>query len=135
MPPASPKTKRSNSSGGKFLVDMPLSPELAAWLVLQGHDAVHASALGLSRADDHVILQRAREEARVLVTADLDFPRLFAMTHAQGPGLILLREGHYTEQETIALVTRALATVSFRELVRSIVVVDHVRVRKTSLPL
>ena len=82
-----------------------------------------------------MILQRAREDFRVLVTADLDFPRLFAMTHAQGPGLILLREGNYTERETVALLTRVLASVSFRELTRSIVVVDHVRVRKTPLPL
>ena len=114
---------------------MPLSPELAGWLTLHGHDAVHTSALGLSRAHDYVILQRVRDDSRVLVTADLDFPRLFAMTHAQGPGLILLREGNYTEQETITLLTRVLVSVPFRELSRSITVVDHVRVRKTPLPL
>jgi predicted nuclease of predicted toxin-antitoxin system len=34
----------------KFLVDMPLLPELAASLRNQGHDAVHAAVLGLSRA-------------------------------------------------------------------------------------
>jgi predicted nuclease of predicted toxin-antitoxin system len=26
----------------KFLIDMPLPPALAHWLVSQGHDAVHA---------------------------------------------------------------------------------------------
>lgn len=34
----------------KFLIDMPLSPALAVWLVRQGHDAVHALEVGLSRA-------------------------------------------------------------------------------------
>jgi predicted nuclease of predicted toxin-antitoxin system len=34
----------------KFLVDMPLSPNLAAWLKKEGHDAVHAVELGLNCA-------------------------------------------------------------------------------------
>ncbi|MCD4727836.1 MAG: DUF5615 family PIN-like protein [Pirellulales bacterium] len=40
----------------KFLVDMPLSPELAAWLRDKGHDALHVSELGLAHAPDSVIL-------------------------------------------------------------------------------
>jgi len=36
----------------KFLIDMPLSRQLATWLGGQGHDAVHALALGLARASD-----------------------------------------------------------------------------------
>jgi len=46
----------------KFLVDMPLSPELAAWLVRQGHDAVHALNLGLARVPDEAILDHARRD-------------------------------------------------------------------------
>lgn len=57
----------------KFLIDMPLSPELVVWLVRQGHDAVHALEVGLDRASDAAILERARNEQRVLVTADLDY--------------------------------------------------------------
>ncbi|MBI5166650.1 MAG: DUF5615 family PIN-like protein, partial [candidate division NC10 bacterium] len=49
----------------KFLIDMPLSPELAVWLVRQGHDAVHALEVGLDRASDAAILERARNEQRV----------------------------------------------------------------------
>lgn len=44
----------------RFLIDMPLSPELAIWLVQQGHDAVHALELELARASDAEILKRAR---------------------------------------------------------------------------
>jgi len=46
----------------RFLVDMPLPPELAGWLVLQGHDAVQALIAGLDRAPDEVIVERARKE-------------------------------------------------------------------------
>jgi len=70
---------------------MPLSPGLALWLAQQGHDAVHALELGLARASDKVILERAQEEQRIVVTADLDYPRLLALTQAEGPGLILFR--------------------------------------------
>ena len=74
----------------KFLVDMPLSPEIAGWLRSLGHDAVHANELSLNRAADSVILTVAIAEKRVITTADLDFPRLFSQINAAGPGLILL---------------------------------------------
>jgi len=69
----------------KFLVDMPLPPALAQWLATQGHDTVHASAMGLDRSADTEILTRARQEARTVVTADLDYPRLLPLAGAQGP--------------------------------------------------
>jgi predicted nuclease of predicted toxin-antitoxin system len=83
----------------RFLVDMPLSPELAAWLQAEGHDAIHASAISLYRAPDAEILQVAADQNRVIITADLDFPRLLASLRAEGPGLILLRGGNYSEVE------------------------------------
>lgn len=114
---------------------MPLSPALAAWLTQQGYDTIHALHSGLAQASDPVILRRALEESRVVITADLDYPRLFALTHAWGPGLILLRGGNYTEQESLALVERVLASIPLNELTRSIVVADKTRLRKTPLPL
>ena len=62
----------------KFLVDMPLSPELAVWLSQQGYNAIHALELGLGRASDITILDRARSEKRIVITADLDYSRLLA---------------------------------------------------------
>ncbi len=119
----------------KFLVDMPLSPALAAWLVQQGHDASHASQLGLDRASDASILRRAQEEQRVLVTVDLDYPRLLALTQAESPGLILFRGGNYSEVEAVDRLTRALETIPNEELPRSIVVIEKGRIRRRRLPL
>jgi hypothetical protein len=64
----------------KFLVDMPLPPALAQWLTTQGHDAVHASAVGLDRSADSEIPIRARQESRTVVTADLDYLGLLALS-------------------------------------------------------
>jgi len=119
----------------RFLVDMPLSPALAVWLAQQGHDAVHASTIGLSQASDVEILKHARREMRVLVTADLDYPRLLALAQAEGPGLILLRGGDYGEQEAIGRLRRALTMIPSEELPRSIVVIEKGRIRRRGLPL
>ncbi|MCA6115692.1 DUF5615 family PIN-like protein [Bradyrhizobium sp. WSM 1738] len=71
------------------MVNMPLSPALAAWLVDQGHDAVHATDLGLHLAPDSEIVARAKHEARTIITADLDYPRLLAVARSLEPSLIL----------------------------------------------
>ena len=114
---------------------MPLSPALAKWLSKQGYHAIHAYHVGLSRASDLAILQRAREEGYIVITADLDFPRLLAIAHAEGPGLILLRGGQYGEHQPCALIERVLRAIAADKLIRSIVVVDHSRIRRTTLPL
>ncbi len=38
------------------------------------HDATHASDVGLDRALDLEVLEAARIEDRIVVTADLDYP-------------------------------------------------------------
>ena len=119
----------------KFLIDMPLSPELAVWLVQQGHDAFHASRVGLDRSADPVILQRARNEQRVVITADLDYPRLLAFTQAEGPGLILFRGGNYSERETVERLARVLETIPLEELPSSLVVIEKERIRRRRLPI
>lgn len=118
-----------------FLVDMPVSPDLAMWLKQLGHDAVHASQIGLDQADDKVIIRRAKQENRVVVTADLDFPRLLALTGADGPGIVLFRGGNYSEREMLELINRVLTSAPLEELPRSVTVVDKARIRRTKLPL
>jgi predicted nuclease of predicted toxin-antitoxin system len=55
----------------RFLVDMPVTPQAVARLEAMGHDALHASTAGLGSEDDTVILERARIDDRIVVTADL----------------------------------------------------------------
>ena len=119
----------------KFLVDMPLSPELAVWLRQRGHDARHATELGLARAADGEILERARAEQRVVVTADLDYPRLLALAQLEGPGVILFRGSNYSERESVDRLKRALETVPEDEFLHSVIIVEKGRIRQRRLPL
>jgi predicted nuclease of predicted toxin-antitoxin system len=68
----------------RFLVDMPLSPQLAHWLRSEGHDAVHALDLSMQKSADIEILRLAVRDERVIITADLDFPRLLATLGHRG---------------------------------------------------
>lgn len=119
----------------KFLLDMPPAPRTADWLTERGHDAVHAFSVGLERAPDQVLLTRAASEERVVITADTDFPNLLAISGETIPGVILLRGGDYTQQETEDLLARVLDAVPEATLAQSICVVDRRRVRCRPLPL
>jgi len=119
----------------KFLVDMALSPDLATWLRSRGHDAVHASELAMNRAADTEILSIALDGGRIVISADLDFPRLLALASAVGPGLILLGGGNYSESESLECVRRVLMSVAAEDLPKCIVVVDHKSVRRRWLPI
>jgi predicted nuclease of predicted toxin-antitoxin system len=119
----------------KFLVDMPLPPSLAGWLRSRGHTAVHASEIGLDRATDTEILTRANQEGRTVITADLDYPRLLALTGAEGPGLILFRGGDWNEPDVTARIGQVLHRMSESEIAQSVVVVDRMRVRRRRLPI
>lgn len=114
---------------------MPVTPRTVAHLQSAGHDAVHASAVGLSEVSDSQIIEVARREGRIIITADLDYPRLIALAQADGPGLILFRGGSYTDDEMLALLDRVLARAWSLDLERSITVVDRPRMRRRALPV
>jgi predicted nuclease of predicted toxin-antitoxin system len=119
----------------KFFIDMPLSPALAAWLREQGHDAVHAVELGLDRAPDVDIMARAKQESRTIVTADLDYPRLLALSRTIEPSLILFRDGDWSEADVIARLGEILRALTAADVAQSIIVVDRNRVRRRRLPI
>ena len=119
----------------KFLLDMPVSMALLEVLETFNHQGVHAHQIGKSCASDDELLEIARREDRVIITADLDFPRLLALSSAAGPGLILFRGGNYSDIEMCQLLERVLNKVSVDALSKSICVVDKKRIRVTKLPI
>lgn len=119
----------------RFLVDMPLSPALAAWLREQGHDALHAAELAPHRAPDSEIMTRAKQEERTIVAADLDYPQLLATAQATDPSVILFRDGDWSEAEIVRRMAEVLAALTETDVEQSIVVIEKMRVRRRRLPL
>lgn len=78
----------------RLLVDANLSPRVARRLPDNGHDVVHVFDIGLRSATDPVILARADEAERVIVSSDRDFGALLARHERATPSLVLLRHSN-----------------------------------------
>jgi predicted nuclease of predicted toxin-antitoxin system len=88
----------------KFLVDNALPPRLAKLLEFAGHDADHVRKYAMQDAADEDILERARAEGRIIVSADSDFGTILAMQSAAHPSFILFREPDLLAAEDYARV-------------------------------
>jgi predicted nuclease of predicted toxin-antitoxin system len=119
-----------------LLVDACLSPVVAAGLRQAGHDAVHVVDVGLVSAADAVILERARAEDRVVVSADADFGDLLAGSGASAPSVVLVRsDDDLPPGRQVMLLVANLPGVDSELAQGAVVVLGRHRVRVRRLPI
>lgn len=82
----------------KFLADMGISPRTVARLREQGYDAVHLIEENFEKLKDRDILLKAEKEKRVVLTVDLDFGYLLAVSSAKLPSVVLFRLGNESRE-------------------------------------
>jgi predicted nuclease of predicted toxin-antitoxin system len=75
----------------KLLLDQGLPLSAAALLRDVGLDTIHVGEMGMSEAEDADIIQRARDDGRIVVTLDADFHTLLALDVALTPSVIRIR--------------------------------------------
>lgn len=75
----------------RFLADMGIASSCVAYLVKHGHDAIHLRAEGLQCLDDQRIVAKALRERRVILTHDLDFCRIVALSGSALPSVVTFR--------------------------------------------
>jgi predicted nuclease of predicted toxin-antitoxin system len=75
----------------KLLLDQGLPRSAVTLLIEAGIDTIHVAEIGLSAANDTDILQKARDDERVVVTFDADFHALLALSVATSPSVIRIR--------------------------------------------
>jgi len=114
---------------------MPLPPALASWLIEQGHDAVHAGEIGMALSSDAEILTRAASESRIVVTADLDHPRLLSLYHSDKPSLVLFRGGAWTEAEVRERLAHLFALQDDATFGNALYVITKTSIRRRTLPI
>ncbi len=116
----------------KFLVDAPLPRRLALWLQQRGDDVIHPLDLAQqNRTPDPLLLARANQNDRALVTKDTDFGITYEL--GQGPPrLLLVTTGNIHNNELLQLFVRheealfrLLAQHEFIELSRNQVIVHR----------
>lgn len=119
----------------RILVDMPISPRTAEFLSGLGHEAVHALDLGMARAADEEIVERAKAEDRSILTRDLDYGAILAATGETEPGVIILRVGDWPREQIEQRLQRVLEELPEESFRNTIVVVERYRVRIRRLPV
>ncbi|MCB0097835.1 MAG: DUF5615 family PIN-like protein [Caldilineaceae bacterium] len=74
-----------------FLLDMGIAQSTALFLRAGGHNAIHLREQGLQRMEDEDIILKARAEHRIVLTHDLDFGRIMALSGENLPSVVTFR--------------------------------------------
>jgi predicted nuclease of predicted toxin-antitoxin system len=123
----------------RLFIDQNLSGGLVALLAEAGHDAVHASTLGLDRATDPEILRCCCEGARTLVTADKKLTKYLATSSAECPSVVVVRDVrtlHATDLGRLLVANLAAIELTIAEHGNAIFVIALAKpIRATILPL
>lgn len=118
----------------RFLADMGVSVRIVAWLRSEGHDAIHLREEGLQRLPNGAIFEKAAAEERILLTFDLDFGEILALSGKQQVSVVLFRLRDARGAQQIERMRRALAESSEALRKGAVVVVEDGRLRVRSLP-
>jgi predicted nuclease of predicted toxin-antitoxin system len=74
-----------------FLLDENLPPSLAPLLMATGHPARHVIEIGFNATADTLITDFARASGEIILTHDLDFTRILALSGEIRPSVIQFR--------------------------------------------
>lgn len=119
----------------RFLLDMGLAQSTALLLRQLGHDAVHLSPSGLQRLTDSKIVEKSLAENRIILTHDLDFGRIVALSEHHLPSVITFRLADMRSSQVNAWLLKVLQSIS-EDLERgALVTVTEGSYRVRKLPL
>lgn len=118
-----------------ILVDMNLSPFWVPFLAAQGYQAVHWSTVGAANAPDRELMAWALANRHLVLTHDLDFGTLLAMTQAEGPSVLQVRTSLPLPEKVGDWVVRALLQFADVLDAGALVTVDSQTLRVRVLPL
>jgi predicted nuclease of predicted toxin-antitoxin system len=119
----------------RFLADMGISLDVVTWLRAEGHEVDHLTERNLHKSSDSDILELARSEDRIVLTHDLDFGYLLAVSRSRLPSVIIFRLANMRPSNVIAHLHLALARHHDALGVGAILSVSERRIRVRHLPL
>src|SRR6266540_5907317 len=75
----------------RFLADMGVAMRVVEWLREQDHDVAHLRDENLQRMPDLDIFRKAAIEGQILLTFDLDFGEILALSGEKNVSVVLFR--------------------------------------------
>jgi predicted nuclease of predicted toxin-antitoxin system len=119
----------------RFLADMGVALSTVRALRERGHDALHLHEVGSERLPDHAILEKARQEGRVVLTFDLDFGDLLAAGVLDTPSVLVFRLRNQTPSSVTPRLLEVLSESQHELEAGAVVIVEEARYRIRRLPL
>ncbi|BAU10597.1 hypothetical protein LEP3755_10820 [Leptolyngbya sp. NIES-3755] len=119
----------------KLLLDQGLPLSAAALLRDADIDTIHVGEIGMSEVEDADIIQRARDEERIVVTLDADFHAVLALDVATTPSVIRIRIERLRAQALTDLLLTIIAECAEDLEQGSAITVEPSRIRVRRLPL
>ena len=119
----------------KFLADQDVWKLTVDLLRIWGHDVITASEIGLARASDREILNKAGSQNRIFITRDSDYGSLVFLSGIPTKGVIFLRIEPQTQGEVHAELKRLLGMHREDELKKCFWTVEAGRHRIRRLPV
>jgi predicted nuclease of predicted toxin-antitoxin system len=119
----------------RFLADMCVDVRIIKWLLQNGHDATHLRDQGLQRMPNGEIFEKAIREDRIVITFDLDFGEIAALTAGRPTSVILFR---LKNTRTLHVIERLSSVIEcFEDALKrgSILAVEETRCRVRHFPI
>jgi predicted nuclease of predicted toxin-antitoxin system len=118
----------------KLLVDMNLSSKLADRLCESGYDCRHWKEVGNPQAPDTELFDWARRNGAVVITRDIGFGNILAITNFDTPSVMLIRSRDSFSVLVFPMVIQALKQTEEQLRQGALVVVTENRLRIRMLP-
>ncbi len=119
----------------RFLADMGISQVVVTWLRAQGHDATHLRDEGLHKLENGEIFTKAFRESRIILTWDLDFTEILALSGRNKISAVIFRLVNTRSAHVIERLARVLQESAQDLEDGAIISVEEARHRVRLLPL
>ena len=119
----------------RFLADMGVSQRVVTWLHEQGHDATHLRDEGLQKLENGAIFTKALRESRIILTWDLDFTEILALSKTGTVSAVVFRLMNTRSTHVVERLERVLSESAQDLEEGAIISVEEGRHRVRLLPL
>ncbi len=119
----------------RFLVDACVDVRVAEWLRSKGHDAIHLRDEGLQSLPNGDIFAKAIAENRTVVTFDMDFSEIAALSRGRIVSVVVLRLHNPRRDHVMNRLASVVPDVSSALASGAIIAIEDSRYRIRRLPI